>query len=57
MLPDFDKDYIPLALIAMMVVVWITALSQGESAVTLAADILSFGIGAVAGYMSKGEKD
>lgn len=57
MLPDFDKDYIPLALIVMMVVVWVTALSQGESAVTLAADILAFGIGAVAGYMSKGEKD
>ena len=56
MLPEFDKDYIPLALIAMMIVIWITALSKGGDVITLASDIVTFGIGAIAGYMSKGGK-
>lgn len=53
MLPNFDEDYIPIALIIMMVVIWITGLSKGDDSIVIAGDIINFGIGAVAGYMTR----
>lgn len=53
MLPNFDEDYIPIALIIMMVVIWVTGLSKGDDSIVIAGDIINFGIGAVAGYMTR----
>lgn len=56
MLPDFDEDYIPLALIAMMVVVWLSSVWQSGDLAVLAADVLKIGISAIAGYMARNKR-
>lgn len=52
-MPDFDEDYIPLALIALLLVVWVSGLFHHGDTIKLASDIVNFGIGAIAGYMSR----
>jgi hypothetical protein len=56
MLPDFDEDYIPLALIAMMIVVWLSSVWQSGDLAVLAADVLKIGISAIAGYMARDKR-
>jgi hypothetical protein len=55
-LPDFDEDYIPLALIAMMIVVWLSSVWQSGDLAVLAADVLKIGISAIAGYMARDKR-
>lgn len=50
---NIDEDYIPLALIALLTVVWVSGLWHNGETTKLAADVLNFGIGAIAGYMAR----
>jgi len=52
-MPDFDEDYIPLALIALLVTVWLSSLWRSEDVSVIAADVVKIGISAIAGYMSR----
>lgn len=51
-LPDFDEDYLVLALIIFLSVVWITAL-RNEAHIGAAENIVTFGLGSIAGYMTR----
>jgi hypothetical protein len=53
MLPDFDEDYIPLALIALLMVVWLSSIWRSADTSVIAADVLKIGISAIAGYMTR----
>lgn len=48
-----DEDWIPLTLICACVVIWVSALWNGDEKARIAGDIIQFGFGAVAGYMSR----
>lgn len=52
-MPDFDEDYIPLALIALLVTVWLSSLWRSEDVSVIAADVVKIGISAIAGYMAR----
>jgi hypothetical protein len=52
-MPSFDEDYIPLALIALLVTVWLSSLWRSEDIAVLAADVVKIGISAIAGYMAR----
>lgn len=53
MLPEFDEDYIPLALILLLIIVWVSAVLRQNGTIEAAGSIMEFGIGAIAGYMAK----
>ncbi|MBD2653675.1 hypothetical protein H6G45_09265 [Synechocystis sp. FACHB-383] len=58
MLPDFDEDYLILAVIAFMVAVWFGALWKDSTDFLSAAEnIVTFGLGAVAGYLKRERKE
>jgi uncharacterized membrane protein YeaQ/YmgE (transglycosylase-associated protein family) len=54
-LPDFDPDYLILALIGFAVMVWISGWQQSENELFLASakEVVIFVIGVVAGYLTK----
>jgi hypothetical protein len=52
-MPDFDEDYIPLALIALLLVVWLSSIWKSQDTSVLAADVVKIGIAAIAGYMAR----
>lgn len=49
-----DEDWIPIVLIFACVFIWISGIWHREvGMVTVAGDVIKFGFGAVAGYMSR----
>jgi hypothetical protein len=50
-----DRDFVPVVLIAALVVVWLSAKPwEDATAIAIAGDILKVGLGGVLGYMTKG---
>jgi hypothetical protein len=50
---NFDEDTIALFLIGFLTVVFIGAAWQQGEVLTLASGVMEFGLGAIAGYMSR----
>jgi uncharacterized membrane protein YeaQ/YmgE (transglycosylase-associated protein family) len=58
-LPDFDQDYLILALIGFAVMVWISGWQQSGNEIFLASSekVVIFIVGVVAGYLTKQLKE
>jgi hypothetical protein len=49
-----DRDFIPLTLIAALVVIWLSTRPWNDpTAIAVAGDVLKVGLGGVLGYMTK----
>lgn len=48
-----DEDWIPLSLVCSCVLIWGIAVFNSPESTKIAGDVIQFGFGAVAGYMSR----